>query len=75
MFERKEESVSFKRRLSRVFKLINGLEKGNHNVSFVAPAFAVAPYKPANSPTNYSLEAELKKAEALMYLRMVDRLK
>lgn len=75
MFERKEESVSFKRRLSRVFKLINGLEKGNHSVSLGAPSFAVAPYKPANLPTNYSLEAELKKAEALMYLRMVDRLK
>jgi len=73
MFERKEKSVSFKRRLLRVFKLINGLGKGNHNVSLGAPAFAVVPYKPANSPTNYSLEAELKKAEALMYLRMFDR--
>ncbi len=73
MFERKEKSVSFKRRLSRVFKLINGLEKGNHNVSLGAPAFAGAPYKPGDSPTNYSLEAELKKAEALMYLRMMDR--
>lgn len=75
MFERKEESVSFKRRLSRVFKLINGLEKGNHNISLGSPAFTAAPYKPANSPTNYSLEAELKKAEALMYLRKFDRLK
>ncbi len=73
MFERKGKSVSFKRRLLRMFRLINGLGKGNHNVSLGGPAFAVVPYEPSNLPTNYSLEAELKKAEALMYLRMFDR--
>lgn len=67
MFEKEEKSVSFKRRLSRVFRIINGLENGGYNVSLVAPC------KQASSLTDYSLEAELKKAEALVYMRMVDR--
>lgn len=73
MFERKEKSVSPKKRLLRMFRLIGGSRKGNQNVSLPTPVFTATPSKPMNSIIN--LGAELQKAQALMYLRVLDRLK
>ena len=76
MFEIRGKFGSAREKVFKVFKVfrsVNGLGREDSNVSLPTPALTVAPSKPANSFTNYSLEAELKKAEALMYLRMFDR--
>jgi len=69
MFETRERFRSAKERL---FRLIKGLEKESSK-SFSTPVFTVALYETVSSSKNNSLEAELKKAEALMYQRMFDR--
>lgn len=61
-----------KGKLFNVLRLINGLGKDS-DVSSPTPVCTVALSKPVNSLTNYSLEAELKKAQALMYWHMWDR--
>ena len=73
MFEIKGKFGSAREKVFKVFRSVSGLGKEDSNVSLPTPVFTVAPSKPANSLTNYSLEAELKKAEALMYLRTFDR--
>lgn len=70
MFEKKGRFRSVKEKL---FRLIRSLGKESSNVSLPTPVFTVAPYETVNSRTNNSLEAELKKAEALMYQRMFDQ--
>jgi len=60
------------REVFKVIRAVSELEIEDSNVSLPTPAFKVVPSKPSNSLTNYSLEAELKKAEALTYLCMFD---
>ena len=62
---------SAKEKVLKVFRLISGLGKEDSNVSLPTPVITVAPYEPVKPFTNYSLEAELKNAEALMYWRML----
>jgi hypothetical protein len=69
MFETKERVRSAKEKL---FRLIKGLEKES-SCSLPTPVFTVATYETVNSRINNSLEAELKKAEALMYQRMFNQ--
>jgi len=68
----KEKLVSARQKMSKMFRLIRGLG----NVSLPAPTSyeTTSPLACAHSPiTNYSLEAELKKAEALEHWRRWDR--
>ena len=73
MLEIKGKFGSARERVFRVFRSVSDLGKEDSSISLPALALTVAPSKPANSLTNYSLEAELKKAEALTYLRTFDR--
>lgn len=68
----KGELVSAKQKVLRVFRLIRGTGKEGSSVSSPA-VFSVVSYESVNSLTNYSLEAEMKKAKALAHLRMWDR--
>lgn len=69
----KRELVSAKQKVFKVFRLIPGIGKEGSNISSPTLIFSVVSYEPVNSHTNYSLQAELKKAKALMYCRMWDR--
>jgi len=73
MFEIKGKFGSAREKVFKVFRAASGLGREDSNVSLPTAVITVAPSKPANSLTNHSLEAELKKAEALMYLRTFDR--
>ena len=72
MFGIKGKLVSAKQ---KVFRLISLLRKEESNVSSSTSVLTAAPYEPVNPLTNYCLEAELKRAEALAYWRMLDRAK
>lgn len=73
MLEIKGKFGSARERVFRVFRAVSDLGKEDSSISLPALALTVAPSKPANSLTNYSLESELKKAEVLTYLRTFDR--
>jgi len=62
---------SAKQKVLKVFRLISGLGKEDYSVTSPTPVITVAPDEPVNSLRNHSLEAELKKAEALMYWQML----
>lgn len=70
MFETKGKLDLAKQKLLRLFR---GLGKEDSNASSSGPILSVAPYELEKRLLNRSLEAELKKAEALIYLRMSDR--
>ena len=72
-FGMRRKLVSAGQRVSRVLRLMSGLGKEDSNVSSPTPVPTVAPFETVNSLTSYSLEAELKKAQALAYWRMADR--
>jgi len=73
MLEIKGKFGSAREKVFKVFRSVSDLEREDSNVSLPIPTLAVAPSKPANSLSDYYLEAELKKAEALTYLRTFDR--
>lgn len=72
MFETKGRLGSMKEKVFKRLRLTSYLGE-NSPVSKPTSAFTVAPLKPVNSLTDYVAEAELKKAEAIMYWRMLDR--
>ncbi|MFQ5759127.1 MAG: hypothetical protein ACE5IF_05570 [Candidatus Bathyarchaeia archaeon] len=74
-FGMKRRLVSARQKVSKVLRLIGSLRREDSNVSSPTPVLAAAPYETVNPLTNYSREAELKKARALAYWRMWDRLK
>jgi hypothetical protein len=57
----------------KLLELVRGLGMESSDSSLPTSVSAVAPYATAYSRNNYSLKAESKKAEALMYQRMFDR--
>lgn len=58
---------------AKLFRLVRGLGMESSNSSLPTSVSTVAPYATANLRNSYSLKAESKKAEALMYQRMFDR--
>ena len=66
----KGKLASARQKVSKMLRLISGLRKEDSNVSSPTPVFTAAPYETVNPLTSYSLEAELKKAQALAYWRM-----
>ena len=73
MFELTERLGSAKQKLLKSVKIVNGSVTEHLNGSpSVAVSASVRP-KTVISLTSYSLEAELKQAQVLKYLRMSDR--
>lgn len=71
MFGKKGKLGTAKQKVFQVLKLISGLEREDSDISLPSPVFTVAPHEQVHSSANHSLEAELKKAEALAYARML----
>jgi hypothetical protein len=63
----KGKLVSVRQKAFKALRLISGVEKEDANISSPTPTFAATAYEPVNALTNYSLEAELKKAQALAH--------
>jgi len=68
-FEIKGKLVSTKQKVFKLFRLIGSFGNEDSDVSSPSQVFADTPYVPVNFLTEYALEAELKKAEALEYWR------
>ena len=66
-FEKRTGSA--KQKGFKVVRSVDCLAEENSSVSSITPLSTVAPYEPADSLTKHLLEAELKKAQALMYMR------
>jgi len=69
MFGIKGSLVSVKKKVTRILGVFNGSTREDSRFSALTPVLADSPHEPASLVTNYFLEAELKKAEALEYWR------
>jgi len=69
MFGIKRKLGSAKQRVFKLFRLIGNSGDQDSNVSSFNQETTDLPYTPINFFTNYALEVELKKAEALEYWR------
>ncbi len=72
IFETKGRIGSMKEKVFKQSRLTSYFGENSH-ISKPTSAFTVAPLKPFNSPANFVAEAELKRAEAMTYWRMLDR--
>jgi hypothetical protein len=73
MFELTERLGSAKQKLLESVGVVDSSVTEHPNVSLSTPVSTFVRHKTAISLTSYSLEAELKQAQVLKYLRMSDR--
>lgn len=73
MFGIKGKLVSTKQKVFGLVRLISNSKNEDLGGSSHNAIFAATTYEPVNLLTNYALEAELKKAEALLHCRLTDR--
>ncbi len=71
MFEKRGKLSSVKEKVIRIVSV----GKEDSNVFSANPVSRVSTQEAANSLTNYSLEADFKKAQVQMYQRMFDILR
>lgn len=74
MFGIKGKLISTKQKMFNIFRSIRGPGSEDSDASLLNPFISNIPHEPVDLSTNYVIEAELKKAEALMYYkRWIDR--